>query len=393
MSLSQTLWSNYLMHSRYHAPNAERIWSDQSRIRRMREISDLYTINAIEADLLKPYQLRGHNGVQTIQRAEDPTVGEWRAGEDLYGHEIVGFLEAYLDRLPRDLHPFVHYGLTSSDLTEYDLHVACADHAGQMYGLLGVLIDVLTKQQADHSGLVRAGRTHGQTAEVTSHWHQINVFVRVFEDMRILTNQFAKNIPLKTPGPVGSSTLRQPPFIPRTYEVPSTQIIPRDWLLAWATAYLRISNQLETLAMFVRLGARSEIGEFREGKSISRQGSSAMPGKTNPIDSEKVCGLARVVRGLVFSIAEVSALWEERDLSNSSTERIAIPDLAAVTEHMLQTMIEVMEQLVIDVDRVRQNTKDPRTRTSSNQAETQRTRGIGPIEASRRVQSEMEKAK
>src|SRR5690606_41067664 len=125
------------------------------------------------------------------------------------------------------------------------------------------------------------------------------------------------------------------------------------------------------------LGCRSEIDEFSEGMAANRQGSSAMPGKKNPIDSEKICGLARVARGYFASISEVSNLWEDRDLSNSSTERIAIPGLAATVEHMTNTAIGVAQGLIIHTDRIEANAADPRTTTNAQQATAQLENKIG----------------
>jgi adenylosuccinate lyase len=162
-------------------------------------------------------------------------------------------------------------------------------------------------------------------------------------------------------------------------QVPSTQIVPRDYLIEWAMLYQRIALASESLALFIRCGARSEIGEFFE--DVDRVGSSAMPGKRNPIDSEKVCGLARVSRGHLLTLMESYALWEDRDLSNSSAERIAVPGMAATVEHMTNTMLKVVRVLGINHTKVAQNAQDSRTRTNYNQSYIQRSEKVGPLEA------------
>lgn len=365
--------------NRYPAPHAEKIWSDEGRISRLRHVSDEYAIRAIEKGLLGPEDWQWTQGaIQAVRGAPDPLPDAWRRREDMFGHEIVGFLGAYLDRLPADVHPYVHYGLTSSDLVEHDLHCAIAEHAREMEGLVVDLRNLVHKMSRRYANLDRAGRTHGQLAEATTLGHQLSVFrstlARLGSDM---TN--VEQIPHKSPGPTGVSPVVTSPW----QRVPSTQIIPRDFLLRWASAYLNLSNTLETMAMFVRLGSRSEVGEFREGRAKDRQGSSAMPGKSNPIQSERVCGLARVVRGHFLSLAEVSALWEDRDLSNSSTERIAVPGLASTVEYMLDQVYDIFSNLEVDEVWIRENATDPRCRANERQRVIQKTQRVGPIEASR----------
>lgn len=311
----------------------------------------------------------------------------WEADEGVYGHEIVGFLRALMRGLDPQVWRYIHYGLTSSDLTEFDLHVAAQDHAEAMRVKFQVLRMALVTD-ADRWGVVgleRAGRTHGRTAERTTLSNQIEV--HAYQAGRIAQEygRYAQKAPFKRPGPTGVSD-REPAF---GGAVPSTQIIGRDWLLGWACTYLRAANVLEQIATWIRLGARSEIDEFTEGKASSRQGSSAMPGKANPIDSEKVCGLARVARGYFHNLSQCSSLWEDRDLSNSSTERVSVPGLAATVEHMADTMIDVWDNLIIDLGRIRTNAMLPGTSVNAWQMRVQARQGVGPIEASQIVQGEM----
>lgn len=372
------------MHPRYSSPIAERLWSPDARAARMREISDRYAMDAINRGLLTDPlpdsdQLALRNCFLSAPAVD---VSLWEVAEKTHGHDIVGFLDAYLDRLPPEVHAYVHYGLTSSDLVEYDLHEAIREHNSELYSALDVMWSELSAYAETYAGTLRAGRTHGQTAEITTLGHQFQVFT---ETLARLMEGFRWNLPIKSPGPVGHSALREP-LAP---SVRSTQIIPRDILLGWANDYLRLSNFLESLAMFIRLGSRTEIGEFHEGRAAQRQGSSAMPGKRNPIDCEKVCGLARIVRGYHLAISEVQgSLWEDRDLSNSSTERIAIPGLAATVEHMADTMLQVILELQIEETRIGQNAQHPATRANARQSAIQKQYGVGPIRASEIVREE-----
>lgn len=368
--------------SRYPAPYAEKVWSDQERAVRLRQASDEYASEALRRGLLGLTDMDwAQSAIATIRKAPDPAPEEWRGYEELFGHEIVGFLAAYLQRLPEEIHPYIHYGLTSSDLVEYELHEGISRHAAALRIEVLDLAQVLFRLAEEHRNTERAGRTHGQTAELTTLGHQFDVFRCTLGRHNKDFLHFRDGVaPIKSPGPTGYS---EEIWSPWRESVPSTQIVPRDFLLRWASMYLNLSNTLETMAMFVRLGSRSEIGEFREGAAKDRQGSSAMPGKANPIGSEKVCGLARVARGHFLAISEVSALWEDRDLSNSSTERLAVPGLAGTVEHMLGSMISIFNGLDVNTDRIALNASDPRCQMNARQREIQRTQKVGPIEASR----------
>lgn len=362
---------------------AEALWSDETRCSRFAKVLHWYAHDQIERRVLHGPNIQRLLGL--LSDVPTPTPQEWHEQEEAFGHEIVGFIAAFLDHAHEDLHPFIHFGLTSSDLVEYDLHDAIYSHANMVAGMVDALCWRLRKMSRDYD-IDRAGRTHGQTAEVTRLSHQVLVFRESLH--RIQRDLLATPASVtKTPGPTGCQPKALYTTVPSN-AVLSTQIVPRDILLRWASAMLNLSNALESLAMFVRLGSRSEIGEFREGAASDRQGSSAMPGKSNPIDSEKVCGLARVARGHFLAIAEVSALWEDRDLSNSSTERIAVPGLAATVEHMLVTMVRVITDLQIDTERIALNASNPRCFTNARQRQAQLTRQIGPIEASDVIKKE-----
>lgn len=368
------------MNNRYPAPHADRMWSPEAKIDRWKQITDDYIEDAIEQDLLGYVPSFNGNSFREVRGLVPAPEPEFvQQAEREHGHEIVGFLDAYSVVLPFEFHPFMHYGLTSSDLTEYDLHRAASEHAGALQALVIQLRKAIEHRIIRHINVPRAGRTHGQTAETTNLGHQFGVFHDAINNLDADLAIWAVQYPVKSPGPTGVSAVGRE----RNRATPSTQVIHRDYLLSWACLYLRLGNILDSIATFVRLGARSEIGELSEGAAKARVGSSAMPGKRNPIDSERVSGLARVVRGSFLALSEVSNLWEDRDLSNSSTERIEVPQLAATVEYMTRTMTEVLRNLQVDTDRIAQNLTDPRTRANLLQCEIQKTQRVGPLEASR----------
>lgn len=320
-------------HPRYSAPQAEDMFSPEETLRRWKMITDQY------AETLAGRSFAGYRC---------PTPGAVATREISTGHDVVAFLSMYTQSMPDEDKTFIHRGLTSSDLVDNGMFMACRQHARYLANRLDEFDEVLSRMQ--QTEVIRAGRTHGQLAAPTTLNHQLDT-IRV--PMREISNDlrdYTTRGIFKSPGPTGwanTADMERAKQVAdrlstRTfYVVPSTQVIPRDYLLRWACLYLRAAAVVENFALLVRLGSRSEVRELREGATANRVGSSSMPTKQNPIDSEKICGLANVVRGQFTTIASNTALWEERDLTNSSLERITVPDLAATVEHIVDTGIKV----------------------------------------------------
>ena len=135
----------------------------------------------------------------------------------------------------------------------------------------------------------------------------------------------------------------------------STQVVLRDWISEWVSALAIIATVCEAIALEVRHGQRTEVRELSEAFGSGQKGSSAMPHKKNPIRSERIAGLARVVRAAIVPIMEGIPLWHERDISHSSTERVFLPDAAITTDYLLDLTAGLVENLVVDADRMRAN--------------------------------------
>jgi adenylosuccinate lyase len=371
------------MHPRYPAPLAEDIFSDEQKVEAWRRITDAYAVSSIK-ELERNNSATQEDLIRRLYDRHTPTAEAVRTREAAMGHDVVAFISLYTEDMSGDLKRHIHRGLTSSDLVELSHHTAMFKHASMLALRVEKLIATLGRWEMQ--GTARIGRTHGQIASVTTLGHQMRVHQDVLH--RLVWELRQHETLIKTPGPTGFSPWvmgrgRRVTQALKGRLVPSTQVIPRDYQIEWAAIYLRLAVVLENLALQVRLGSRSDVGDLREGATANRVGSSAMPHKKNPIDSEKVCGLARVARGYFMTIAEGGALWEERDLTNSSMERIAVPDLAAVVEHMLDTMTLVMSNLEFRPDR------NDLTRAAvwSNLMQTylQEVCSIGSIEASQVV--------
>lgn len=375
---------------RYFAPSARTIFDDNQKVRRWFNITTDYMRDAIHTDK----SIDVDESISLDDRVRDvkcPDAAAVATRETVTGHDVVAFLSLVEQDCPPALLRYLHYGLTSSDLVDNGHFQAMWRHATVMWEHTRDLQVALKRWE--NMATPRAGRTHGQIADVTSWgyqmWVQYAVFDDIERDLEILTRQ----TPLKSAGPTGRSVLR-----PRAAQrigqlseqlvVPSTQVIPRDHQLRWACVYLRLACAYENLALQVRLAARSEVGEVREG--ASRVGSSAMPHKKNPIDSEKVCGMARLARGYVLALSEGVALWEDRDLTNSAMERVAVADLAATVEHMAITMTKVITDLQVDYGKMRDTAKQPETMSNVLQSLAQKHFGIGPVRAGELVRNHVQ---
>lgn len=366
---------------RYPTPYADDYFGRQSQIDYWMEITKAYAVAAANDN-------HDPAAAARIRKITPPPAASVATREITTGHEVVAFLSLVEDLAP-EVAQYVHLGLTSSDLVEFALCRGIEEHTLQIRYAIDKLLVILRNAPS----VTRLSRTHGQVGWLTN-WHsEMGVTAEALANIKTAMRSLPRI--LKTPGPSGVYS----PVGFRGFSVgadlnrlvvPATQVLHRDHLLTWATHYLRLACTLENLALQVRLGARSDVGEVREGAADSRAGSSAMPHKKNPITSEKVCGLARVARGYFMVIAEGVALWESRDLSNSSAERVAVAGLAGVVEHMIDCMEGVMDNLVVDEDRMARNIQNHDEHSSYlAQYTLQTVFGVGPVSASESVREDL----
>lgn len=378
-----------MLDDRYYAPHARALFNPDEKFRYWTMFSGLFAREAVTVDLMLTGEQRDDIYLE-FNKLEAPDAKAVRTREGYTGHEVVAFLELLEQQLPQSAARYLHYGLTSSDLVDNTLMYTLRLHATYMADLIERFMLSDSRCKWADTATPRAGRTHGQIADVTLWSHQVQAYTNVLEAVQRGLRQYAEHRVLKSPGPTG----RPGPYPALGFLVAkelnariitSTQVIHRDHLLRWACLYVRLAGILENLALQIRLGARSDIREVAEGAADNRVGSSAMPHKKNPIDSEKVCGLARVVRGQFATLAEGVALWEDRDLTNSSMERVVVPELAATVEHMMLTMMEVFNNLHVDVQRMRATARKPETITNLMQVMAQKHLKIGPVAASKAI--------
>ena len=277
-------------------------------------------------------------------------------------HDIVAFTRTVSESLGEE-RKWVHYGLTSTDVVD--------TANGYLFKQADAIIEddidrfaaMLRKQALRYKYTPCIGRTHGIHADITSFglkwvlWH---------EEMQRNIKRFkeaARGVEVgKISGAVGNFA-NIPPFV-QDYVCEhlgiassniSTQVIQRDRHAYYMATIALIGASLEQMAMEIRNLQRTEVHEVEESCGKGQKGSSAMPHKRNPISSENICGCARVLRGYMATAYENVALWHERDISHSATERILMPDATILLDYMLNRMMGILENLVVFEDRMKQN--------------------------------------
>ena len=287
------------------------------------------------------------------------TIERVKEIEAVTKHDVVAFTRAVGESLG-DEKKWIHYGLTSTDVvdTANGYLLKCANEI--LLKDIDDLMKVIKKRALEFEYTPCIGRTHGMHADITSFGLKWALW---YSDLTRIREEFVhacKNVEVgKLSGAVGNFA-NIPPEIEESvctdlgisYASISTQVIQRDRHAAYMSALSLVASELEKMALEVRHLARQEVKEAEEAFSKGQKGSSAMPHKRNPISSENICGCARVMRGYMMTSYENIALWHERDISHSSTERIILPDATALLDYMLTRFKGILENLVVYPDKM-----------------------------------------
>jgi adenylosuccinate lyase len=282
--------------------------------------------------------------------------------EERVGHDVVAFLDSLAERLGDDAR-FLHVGLTSSDVLDTALALQLVAASDILLEDLERLSAAVRRRAIEERATLMAGRTHGIHAEpvsfgfVLAGW--LDELGRAAGRLRLAREEIRVG---KLSGAVGTHAT----IDPRVEEYAlgklglrvapvTTQIIARDRHAALLATLAIIAGSLEKFATDIRQLQRTEVSELREPFGEEQKGSSAMPHKRNPVLSERVCGLARTMRGYALTALENQALWHERDISHSSAERIVVPDACILLDYMLRLMRDVVEGMAVNRDRMRAN--------------------------------------
>lgn len=274
-------------------------------------------------------------------------------------HDVVAFTRAVSESLGEE-RKWVHYGLTSTDVVDTANGYLFKQANTIIAEDLDKFIDMLKRQALRFKNLPCIGRTHGIHADITSFGLK---WVLWFAEMKRNIERFklaAAGVEVgKLSGAVGNFA-NIPPFIQdyvcehlgiNSADV-STQVIQRDRHAYYMATLAVIASSLEQMALEIRNLQRTEVHEVEEAFGKGQKGSSAMPHKRNPVSSENICGCARVMRGYMATAYENVALWHERDISHSATERIIMPDATILLDYMLNRMMGILENLTIFEDKM-----------------------------------------
>ena len=346
------------MIKRYTLPEMGRVWSEAHKY-------ELWC--RVEVLVLEAHARAGTvpaESVEPVRSALPPTPEAVAAVEAVTDHDVIAFLTAWADNTtPRSAAAWVHYGMTSSDLLDTALAIQLAEASDLLVAKATRLVAALRDHALAHRDTLRAGRTHGIHAEPDTWGHRVADFAFAMARCRDRIVRARDAVAVGTlSGPVGSYSNIDPaieaavmPALGLRAADVATQVVMRDGIAEWVGALALAATVCEAVALEVRLGQRTEVRELAEPFRSGQKGSSAMPHKKNPIRSERIAGLARVIRGYVTPVTEGIPLWNERDISHSSVERIALPDAAIATDYQLHLTIGLVEGLTVDAARMRAN--------------------------------------
>jgi adenylosuccinate lyase len=340
------------MISRYTRPELGAIWTDEARMGAWRDVE----VAACEA-------MEGPTGEELDAiRGATFTVEAVNAREAVTDHDVAAFVDV-LSGSAGPAGRWIHYGLTSSDVLDTALALQLRRAGEQIVPGARRLVEALAARAREHRETLCVGRTHGVHAEPTSFGIKLAGFA--FEAHRNalrLERAFAQAAVGAVSGAVGTYAATSPEFEERVLsalglerEPVSTQVVARDRHAELLQAIALAGAGLERLATEIRHLQRTEVLEVTEPFRAGQKGSSAMPHKRNPIKSEQIAGLARVLRGNAQAAVEDVALWHERDISHSSVERVILPDSTVLIDYLQARATALVEGMTVNVDRMREN--------------------------------------
>lgn len=345
---------------RYSPKDVASLFTDEHRFDTMLEVELLAAEGLASIGVLKSDEVAMLRKRRPVIDAQ--FVADVETREAITNHDTAAFVDVVQERIGMPEAAWVHYGLTSSDVVDTALCRVLTSVMDIVIADVEALRDALTRRAVESISFPITGRTHGMHAEPTTYGAKFALFAlqadRDIERARAARTAIAVG---KLSGAVGTFSNIDPIVEEYVCEhlgllpVPATQVIARDRHAQVLYACAAIGTTIEQFALEVRHLARSEVGEAEEPFTAGQKGSSAMPHKRNPVLSERLCGLARVLRGYLQSGLEDVALWHERDISHSSVERVIMPDALTLTVYMLRKAAGLANGLVLHPERALEN--------------------------------------
>jgi adenylosuccinate lyase len=344
------------MIDRYSLEKMRSIWSEENKFRKWLEVE----LAACEA-----WKVLGkipETSLRKIKKNAKFSVKRINEIEKTVDHDVIAFLTNVAEHVGPDSR-FIHMGMTSSDVVDTSLSLLMKESAQMIIADIGDLIRALKAKAKQYKHTPMIGRSHGIHAEPTTFGLKMALYYEeMLRNLERMKNAMETISVGKFSGAVGTFSNIEPKVEEiackklgiRRAEV-STQVIQRDRHAEYLTSIAIVAATLEKIATEIRNLQRTEIQEAEEPFKRGQKGSSAMPHKRNPITCERIAGLARVLRANSMVSLENVALWHERDITHSSTERIIIPDSSILIDYMLQTLTRIIDNLVVYPENMRRN--------------------------------------
>jgi adenylosuccinate lyase len=341
---------------RYTRPDMAAIFEPENRFKIWLEIETLAAekmaeMGTVPKSVPKALREKGNFNIARIDEIEREVK-----------HDVIAFLTSVAEFVGEDSR-FVHQGMTSSDVIDTAFSVQLSQAADILLADLDVLLAALKKRSLEHKDTLCIGRSHGIHAEPTTFGYKLSGHYAAFKRAKERLLAAKKDVAVcSISGAVGTFATVDPAVqeyvankLGLKAEDVSTQVIPRDRHAMFFAVLGVIASSIENLAVEIRHLQRTEVREAEEYFSPGQKGSSAMPHKRNPILSENITGLARVVRAAVIPAMENVALWHERDISHSSVERIMAPDSCIALDFALNRLAGIIDKLLVYPDTMKEN--------------------------------------
>jgi adenylosuccinate lyase len=341
---------------RYEVPEVSAIWSDETRLGHWLEI-ELLAVEAWAELGVVPVA----DAAACRERAS-VTAEAVAERERVTRHDVAAFVDVVAASIGAEGR-WIHHGLTSSDVLDTAFGLQLRAAADAVLARLEALLVAVKRQALAHRDTPIIGRSHGVHAEPTSFGHKLAVWAFELDRDRERLRRAREAVSVGAiSGVVGSYSAVDPRVeqlvcarLGLTPAEVSTQVIQRDRHAEYMAALAITASTLDAIATEIRHLARTEVREVQEPFAAGQKGSSAMPHKRNPVVSERVSGLARVIRGQAVTALENVTLWHERDISHSSAERMIFPDATGLLAFMLGDLTDVIDGLVVFPDRMLEN--------------------------------------
>jgi len=332
------------------------LWSDENKFNKWLEV-ELAVCQALAEQELIPKE-----AVAKIKEKAAFSIERINQIEETTKHDVIAFLTNIAENVGPESR-YIHWGMTSSDVLDTANALLMREALELILKVLEQFINVLEKRAHEHKETVMIGRTHGIHAEPITLGLKLALWYSEMKRnyRRIMQAKETMNFG-KISGSVGTFAYLPPQIEERTCELLglkaapiSSQIIQRDRYAECLSAFAIAGSSLEKIATEIRTLQRTEILEVEEYFARGQKGSSSMPHKRNPITCEQVCGLARLLRANAFAALENITLWDERDISHSSVERIILPDSTTLMHYLLRRMTAIIDKMLVYPERMQEN--------------------------------------